>query len=284
MTIPPTMLLVCAAACLLSGCVTSPMRQALDEQAIGKVQAEIKRQVGVYIRRAHEPDPAAKDGPFWCGNGQIDFDIANVKADLTTTFEHVSGVSVGLKIPVSVVTLGPSAAVKQDVTNTEELVYNLWPLQAARPSADSMTGPVKPDELDGAPIAQVLLALRHALIVSAQKSSPGPQPCFTDYNQDKPAADPGNTFKVGLTFVTDASGGLDIKVGILDLSGSVEAKGTTGNTLTVSFVQRGVAALQAAKDVVDAECKYPKDGSDACKAAKENYRKLQDVGTGVSFH
>jgi hypothetical protein len=282
--IRPTMLLICAAAYAMSGCVSSPMRQALDEQAIGKVQAEIKRQVGVYIRAAQEPDPAAKDGPFWCGNGTIDFDIANVKADLTTTIEHISGVNLGLKIPVSAVTLGPSAGVKRDVTNTEELVYNLWPLQAARPGADVLTAPVKSDELDGAPIAQVLLALRHALIVGAQRSSPGPQPCFTDYNQDKPAADPGNTFKVGLTFVTDATGGLDIKVGILDLSGSLEAKGTTGNTLTISFVQRGVAALQVAKDAVDAECKYPKDGSAACTTAKAAYEKLQDVGTGVSFH
>ena len=143
--------------------------------------------------------------------------------------------------------------------------------------------PVKPDELASAPLAQVLLALRHALIVSAQQSSPGPQPCFTDYNQDKPATDAGNTFKVALTFVTDANGRLDIKVGILDLTASVEAKGTTGNTLTISFIQRGVAALQLAKDAVDAECKYPKNGSAACKTAKSAYQKLQDVGTGLTI-
>jgi hypothetical protein len=135
-----------------------------------------------------------------------------------------------------------------------------------------------------APIAEVLLSLREALINGAKKSpsSKGPQPCFTDYNPDKPAADAGNTFKLGLSFTTDATGGLEIKVGILDLTATTEWKGTTGNTLTVSFVQRGLAKLQRAKDEVDALCKYPKKESDkACVDAVAAFRKLQE-NTGVS--
>ena len=266
----------------LTGCCANPpVRQALDADAIGKVQAEIKRQVGVYIRAAQTPDEATHHGPFWCGSGKIDFDISNVKAELTTTVENIGSVNLGLKIPVSEVTLGPSGGVKQDVTNTEVLDYNLWPIETARQSSEFLEKPVTADELKGAPIAAVLLALRHALVVGAQKSQPGPQPCFTDYNPDKPASDVGNTFKIGLTMVTDATGGIEVKVGIIDFTASQEYKGTSGNTLTVSFVQRGVTALQLAKDAVDAECKYPKNRSDACKEAKLKYQTEQDQGTGA---
>jgi hypothetical protein len=263
-------------------CTTAPLRQALDADAIGKVQGEIKRQVGVYIRAAQTADPAAT-GEFWCGSGKLDFDISTVKAELTTTIENISSGNLALKIPVSAVTLGPSGGVKRDVTNTEVLDYNLWPLATARQNPDLLGQAVTQDELKGAPVAQVLLALRHALILSAQKSQPGPQACFTDYIPDKPASDAGNTFKIGLTMVSDTTGGLEIKVGIIDLTASQESKGTTGNTLTVAFVQRGLAILQLAKDAVDTECKYPKQASDACKKAKARYQKLQDITGGIGI-
>jgi hypothetical protein len=269
---------------VLAGCCANPpMRQALDADAIGKVQAEIKRQVGVYIRAAQTSDGATEHGPFWCGSGKIDFDISNVKAELTTTIENIGSVNLGLKIPVSKVTLGPSSGVKQDVTNTEVLDYNLWTIETARQSSEFLDKPVTDKELKDAPIASVLLALRHALVVSAQKSQLGPQPCFTDYNPDKPASHAGNAFKIGLTMVTDATGGIEVKVGIIDFTASQEYKGTSGNTLTVSFVQRGMTGLQLAKDAVDAECKYPKNSSDACKKAKANYQAQQDVGGGIGF-
>jgi hypothetical protein len=273
-----------SAVLAFSGCSsTPPMHQAIDAAAIGKVQGEIKRQVGVYIRAAQTPDPAASTGSYWCGSGRIDFDISTVKAELTTTIENIGSVSLGLKIPVTPVTLGPTGGVKQDVTNTEVLDYTLWPLETGRQSPELLQQAVTADELKGAPIAQILLALRHALVVSAQRSSPGPQPCFTDYSPDKPGADPGNTFKIGLIMVTDATGGLEVKVGIIDFSAAQEAKGTSGNTLTISFVQRNVVALQLAKDAVDAACKYPNGGSSACKDAKDKFQQLQDLGGGLGI-
>jgi hypothetical protein len=276
-------LLGIALVLIVAGCSTPPPpRQAIDAAAIGKVQAEIKRQVGVYIRAAQKPDEAAQ-GSFWCGTGKIDFDISTVKAELTTTIETIGSASLTLKIPINVVTLSPSGSVKRDVTNTEVLDYNLWLFESKRQSPELLGKTVTADELNGAPIATVLLALRHALIASAQRSQPGPQACFTDYSPDKPAADPGNTFKLGLTVLTDTTGGLEIKVGIIDLTASQEYKGTTGNTLTVAFVQRDVAALQLAKDAVDTECKYPKNNSDACKQAIKAYEMLQDLGQGVGI-
>jgi hypothetical protein len=263
----------------LMACSTPPpLKQALDTKAIQTVQAEIKRQVGVYMVAAKNH---ANENPkeFWCGTGDIDFDIATVKAELTTTVETINSGGVKLKIPVHAIQVGLSGSVKRDVTNTEVLDYHLWPLEMSRQPLLMSTQP----DLDSAPIAKVLLSLREALIESAKKTAIGPQPCFTDYNPDKPAADAGNTFKLGLSFVNDLTGGFELSVGVLDLTATTESKGTTGNTLTVSFVQRGLAQLQHAKDKVDTQCKYPKDeNTKECKEAVEAFKKLQD-NTGVSL-
>jgi hypothetical protein len=277
----------CRAAVLLmpallgACCATPPPKQALDSKAIEKVQAEIKRQIGIYMLA---PAPNAGDSAnYWCGKGAINFDIASIKAELTTTIETINGGGLKLKIPVSAVTIGPSASAKMDTTNTQTLTYNLWPV-ALGEQLSTLGAPSQAD-IDGAPIAKVLLALRDAIIESAKKGvGKGPQPCFADYNPQKPSSDAGNTFKLGLTFVTDTTGGIDVSVGVLDLNASTEMKGTTGNTLTIAFVQRGLAKLQRARDRMDAECKYPKDPKgDACKAAKKAFHDLQvsDGGIGI---
>ena len=138
--------------------------------------------------------------------------------------ETIGSAGFKLKIPANIVTVGPLANAKVDATNSQTLTYNLWPLEMTRqPQLNSVS--VESKELQNAPIAQVLLSLREALINSAKKSAKGPLPCFTDYNPDKPSADAGNTFKLALTFVTDVSGGIDISVGILDWQQRQNPKG-----------------------------------------------------------
>lgn len=276
------MIAACVGSLSMAGCVTAPpKKQALDVDAIRAVQAEIKRQVGVYLLSA-AAKPTSKPEDFWCGTGNIDFDISTIKAQLTTSIEKIDNAGLKLQIPWSAVTIGPSGSIKGDATNTQELNYNIWPLEFSRQIALKATSI---SDQKPAPIAEVLLSLRDALINSAKKSSSkSPQACFTDYNPDKPAADAGNTFKLGLSYTTDTTGGLEIKVGILDFNATTEWKGTTGNTLTVSFVQRGLAQLQRAKDEVDVLCKYPKKESDkACLDATAAFRTLQE-NTGVAFH
>jgi hypothetical protein len=146
-------------------------------------------------------------------------------------------------------------------------------------------GAVTADELAAAPIAQVLLSLREALMNSAKKSSTkvaGVQACFADYNPEKPGADAGNTFQLGLVFAKDTKGGLEIKVGIVDLTATTEWKSTSGNTLTIAFVQRRVTELQL-RDAIDTECMYPKTPKDEkCAAALLAYHKVQETkGKGL---
>jgi hypothetical protein len=269
-------------ACLsvLAGCQTVPAkRQALDATAIAAVQGEIKRQLGVYMRdAANRPVPNKRE--FWCGTGNVDFDVSQVKVELTTTLEKITNHSAGMKAPWGALEIDPSGTVKGDATNTEVLDYNLWPLEMKR-QQEILKGPRKDEK--PAPIADAILALRDALIASAEKTAPGPQPCFTDYDPAKPASDAGNSFKLGLSFVSDKTAGLEIKIGHLDITNTAEWKSTTGNTLTVSFVQRGLADMQRARDKADAECKYPKKYEDKpCQDALTEYRKAQEAGGGYS--
>ena len=118
----------------LAGCAGQPVQQAIDVRAISKVQNEIKRQVGVYVLASQQansnpvkereklakgpgrPDP----NPFWCGTGDIDLDISQVKAELTTTLDVTQ--SAGLGATVSVVEIG--GAFKTQTVDTQNLVYN----------------------------------------------------------------------------------------------------------------------------------------------------------------
>jgi hypothetical protein len=253
-----------AFACLLFfsliGCTTvSPSKQALNEKAIAVVQADIKHQIALYMA---VPPPDTRAMQFWCGSGNIGFDISQVKAELTVTNEAIDNGGVKATIPL-VVSVGPSGSLKRDVTNTQVLTYNLWPV------ADDQQPSLGSADLKSAPIAATLVSLRDALIEGASKSAPGPQACFTDYNLDKPSGDSGDTFKLGLTFVNDATMGLELKVSVLDLTATREDKGTTGNTMTVSFVQKGLKDIQTLQDEVGKECKFPDFNSSMCVVAKQ---------------
>jgi hypothetical protein len=285
----------------LTCCTNQQIVQAIDVRAISAVQAEIKRQVGIYMAAAQAPPtvmingtptPVSKiENGFWCGSGKIGFDISSIKAELTTTLDSSSDVKLGLSIPVNIVTLGPSAEYKRNVTNTQVLDYNLWPRELARQNSDIIKKHPTDEDIQRAPIAQVLRDLRDALVFSAMKmdytTNPPkprqPQPCFTDYNPDKPGSDAGDTFKLGLSITNDISGGIQIKVTVLNFTASGESKSTTGNTLTVAFVQQGLKSLQQYKDAVDAECKYPKSLPNAasvkCQNAKKELEKVEsDLG------
>jgi len=103
---------------LTGGCATAPVRQVLDEKAIEKVQADIKRQVGVYLAASAKKPPGERE-EFWCGSGSIDFDISFVKAQLTTTVETIKNAGIKAKLPFKAIEVDPSGSRKTDVTNTQ---------------------------------------------------------------------------------------------------------------------------------------------------------------------
>lgn len=273
MTLRPFLTATYLGALFLPGCQTTPpQRLALDAGALEKVQANIKREVGIYVANVANASKQRPDrSQFWCGSGDIDFDISSVKADLTVTNETIENAGITAKIPFTAVTIGPSGKAIGDATNTQELIYNLWPLRGDQQSVQ-FTDDIdlsKPAMADKAPIAYTLWQLRTALIESDKKTmAGGPQACLTDYNPASPAGDAGNTVKLGLSFVSDKSGGLELTVSVLDITDSFESKGTTGNTLTVSFVQRDLAGIQNLKSSNDKFCAFPYSETLSCKIAK----------------
>jgi hypothetical protein len=287
-------------AAVLSGCGQEP--PPIDVRAIGLVQAEIKRQVGMYMLAAQDPpvlvtidneqtDIRFKKGLFWCGTGNVDFDIVEVKAELTTALDTSAGFSATLTAPIPIAPSG-TFSFSRATHNTQTLDYNLWPFEMTLQGADFLaTRPPTQDDIKGAPIAAVLLNLRQAQITGATRTNyltgdpRWPQPCFTNYDPGKPGGDPGHKFTIGLTVTTSVSGSVSVGVSALKVGASGGQTTATGHSLTVTFVQRGLAELQNAKDRVDAACKYPNALSPKCKDATEAYNQLRTTGqTGEQIY
>ena len=100
----------------LSACSGTQYVQAIDYKAISAVEAEIKRQIGVYIAASALPPVIRnKDGKtvylptdssfYQCGSGKVGFDILSVKADLIATTENTADGKLSISAPVTPVTL-----------------------------------------------------------------------------------------------------------------------------------------------------------------------------------
>jgi hypothetical protein len=137
-------------------------------------------------------------------------------------------------------------------------------------------------DIKDAPIAGVLSSLRDALTNSAKKIAPGPQACFTDYNPDKPS-DAGDSFKLGLSLVNDLTGGFELNVWVLDLTATSESKGTTGNTLTVSFIQRSLKNIQTLRDQATEQCKFPDLDKPICEVATQALHIITTPSTSLEI-
>ena len=260
-----TKALALGAGLVLSGCQTMksqlPPVHTIDVNAVSAVQAEIKRQVGIY-QRASAADRARRLAAkpdkvdYWCGANGLDFEISSVKVDLLTSTDSTAKQNLGFKIPVSAFTLGPTGTHSYEATNVQELIYNEW--LVSRPGGapdETLVGPQSRAPSDRATLADILLALRNGLIEASRKSRPplapnGPQACFTAYNQapDKAKDDPGDTIKIAFTAVGDATAGVSLDLGVASLGGSYEGKNTGSSTLTVSFRELGSVGFQACKD------------------------------------
>jgi hypothetical protein len=291
------------AAVVLAGCAGQQQQltaQPLTASDIAVVQSEIKRQIGLYMIAAQQPPLVAIGGTrravtaddLKCGNGSINFDISQVKAELLTTIDNTTDFKLGLKIPIHLGAVSPSGEYKNIAGTTQTLTYNLWPLaDQSKLFEDLKQHPISSDDLQKrlgtAPIATTLLNLREALVLGAVKRSllvgtpPGEdmQPCFWDFNPEKPSSDAGNSFKLGLNVTHDATIGLSISAMILTAGATGESKSVTGNTLTVMFVQSRLKPLQKLRDEMDAACKPPAKKN--CKEATEAYNNALQSGEGI---
>ncbi len=228
----------------MTGCATNGRMQvqAIDRPAIEKAQAEIKRQVGVYFARAHEARLRASAGGAvkpdrWCGDGNIDYDVASVKVDLLTTTDQTNSIGGGLKIPVFGGAGNPSTSTKRAISNTQQLTYTLYML-ADRYQPAELRGLGSRAEDRPAPVADVIMAQRDALRnVTLKSRYADPQPCFSNFDPDAPR-DPQSTLVIGITFSHEGVNGVKLDLGVVSLDASTERKASFGNTITVTFRQR----------------------------------------------
>ena len=237
---------------LVSGCATLEL-PAISVSRIGGVVGDVKRQIAIYQKEAHfrhdHPDQdqariQARAAGFKCGNGNVDFDIDAAQFDLLSTYDGTSAAGITAGGSYGGGSISGSFSSSTDGGNTQELKFNLYPLH--------IYGGEKLDTDSPAPIADVLLALRDALILSSTKpgicsydfnfrtSSKKPEKKSTgsDGGADEPTAT-GNTFKIGITVTKDNKVSLSAGYSFVSVLLSREDKTVEGNTITVTFVQRG---------------------------------------------
>jgi hypothetical protein len=235
----------------VSGC--ADQQQVVDISTVPQIQADLKRQIGIYIAavaareadlKAHPDDQAV----YWCGNGSLDFQITSVKLDLTTSLDKSDTISGSATVPLVSGSVGPAVSGVNDVANSQELTFTEYAFNPAAQPDEVRNLSFTDKDLASAPIAQSLLSLRNGLIAAARKSpmgAKGPQACFAgvpietllkDADPAKAgAADSGNSFKLGVTITNSASEGITLKLGVVNLGNTLAQKMVTSNSITVGF-------------------------------------------------
>lgn len=227
---------------VLSGCGTATDKSvAIPESLIEKTQADIARQLAiyqVYAAKARQSETQQQVDPkaFWCGAGNIDFEVSSVKVDLLTTVDDTTSASLSISPPLPKGTaIVPKFGGSGENINTQELTYTLYLL----PDEYMPKGTV--GSLDSSEIAKVILSERKALRNSAlRKLHPETQGCIADFNPQKPI-DANGQLQLAIKAISDGNGGVTFSLGILNANLGNDLKRTTGSTMTINFVQTGLA-------------------------------------------
>jgi hypothetical protein len=168
------------------------------------------------------------------------------------TSQQATSVEGGATIPVAPASFSPAFGGGRSATNTQELRYSLWPLPDGLQDPGIVQHRPGLTEIKGAPIAYALLNLRNQQIFSAMKIDPstgipnrGPQPCFTNFDWQKPADAPGNQYVLAIGREVTAGGGIKVNLAVLQIGASGERSSSTGNKLTVRFRQTGLQEAAA---------------------------------------
>jgi hypothetical protein len=257
----PMAVLGCIVLCACNSQAAPPIAANPDlgaalvkSEEMSAVFARVKEEIGFYLADSVEVErrwpQLLKDLKVHsvCSREPINFEITQVHMEFDVENQVSAGVSGGFKVPVlspkDVAELNASGSYSHDRTVTDSVTYNYYPptlkkyLQARRArGAQDGTGPARAADRASAVILPTLNALRDSLIKATAN-----YPCFR--NTEK--SDPDNTisFKVALVDDGKGSGGFDIKVVNMGVSG--ERKHSGVNTITVSFRPSSAAALAAA--------------------------------------
>jgi hypothetical protein len=238
---------------VVSGCASI---EAVRVDKVRDVQSDIKRQIGVYLVQKDLQTAADKDKSFWCGNGDVDFDITSIKITLLTAMDTTGSANVSVPIP-PIVTIKSTLSAEKVATST--LVFNEW-LEPSGYYAKIYDEPSlkSAEALQNAPIAGALLNLRTALLSAAEKGNGNniQLPCFSTSERTGAKSDAQNTFTLDIKYVTDGSGGVSVGLGPITAGGNLDLKRTDQNTITVNFaasipalIKKGIPLPDGATDL-----------------------------------
>lgn len=222
---------VIALTLVVAGCGDARFQaKPIATAEISEVLIEIKRQISVYAIKSDQLRPGQlstetgePDRVFNCGNGDILFPIKKVRVALNTkTTNSVKG-TIGAAVGAPVVSLGAGVGYMSE--GTQELALFLYP-DPSKPRSMAI------DMETPAPVSQQLLALRDAMIISAQ----APGRCWHT-NPVGRAPSETSTYKLGLQITKSAEGRIGVGLAPVELGVSGEAKSVTGNEMIVTFEQ-----------------------------------------------
>ena len=229
----------------LGGCASLEAPVPISANRISDVQHEIKRQVGIYMALAQADDvPRATalwhaaqssdtrkawEDNYWCGIGDIGYQIDSIKVEIVTSLEMNGGVSA--KTPIfTALGIGSDATNSQDLQFSEDASIDQPNIQPR-----FVNGLDRAQLLSTAPIATVLLSMRDGLTQSALKAkgvNQDAEPCFTD--QTNGTGSNVHSIKIGAQTVV--SGNVTaIALAAVSLGPSLTVKDTSNTMITVNF-------------------------------------------------
>jgi len=202
----------------------------LTGEPIDQVLLRVKQEVGLFQSESADWHAGLQDEfkrlgivPR-CGNGDINFNVINVKMEFATTLDTTESGQLGLKIqfgPVGIGSIGPSVKGSYESKGTNTLDYTYYV-------------PSKPVPLDqvavhniasSAVIAPTLSALRDGLVRATAQL-----PCMS--NTPKSSND---TFTFVVQLTRDINPTVGFNFAILSANAGVNASNNRANTITVTF-------------------------------------------------
>lgn len=225
---------------VLSGCATSDMalQEPINAKDISNVFIEIKRQLYAYRSKAaklKDRQLSTDTGNEWqtrafrCGSGDAVITVKSLTVTLSTTNTSEQGLNAKGTLPVAVpISLAAAASFGQ--TNSQELTLTLYP--ASQNGGD-------PNDDRPAPIADQLLAVRDAMIISGTMGGD----CIKTGG-----ADAKNTYLLGIQITKSQSGEIGVGLAPVNLGLSGSNKSVTGNQIVVAFQGKGTSYFMTTFD------------------------------------
>ncbi|KAF7962283.1 hypothetical protein AWV80_23385 [Cupriavidus sp. UYMU48A] len=211
------------------------------------VQAEIKRQVAVYMAMQHEDIEAAGKNPTpatQCGLGDIDFRLTKINTELITNLDVNGGIQGDVPVP----TITVSKENNQTLSFPQIVVPDFY-----QDPAIFEPGRYSHADRENAVLATTLRDLRRGLVkASGPQSDKVPRACLTSYTPDP--ADLAGTFEIGITAKVD--GKLAIEIGPLKWGPAIGGTRAETSTIKVTFEPFYAKDVQLANDMPK-KCKKP---------------------------